>query len=96
MSKKVKVTLTLPEDAYAVGDKIAEKHKTKLAAWIWAKIRTEARKEFNLDLDNPTPEDELKISAWIDEQTKKKRKHAKRAKNGGKIHKRTELSRNDA
>lgn len=75
MSKKVKVTLTLPQDLYAVGDQIA-KHQDKesLSAWIRAKIRSDARNDFGLDLDNPTPADREKIERWVEEQIRTKRR----------------------
>ena len=76
MSKKVKVTLTLPEDVYAVGDKIADQEVTTISAWIVSKIRSDAHKKFGLDLDNPTPEDREKIVQWIEEQTRKKRRRS--------------------
>ena len=74
MSSKVKVTTSLPEAEYAVGDKLSGGN---LSAWIAKKIRVEAREKYGIDLDNLKPGDEAKIAKWISENTEKKRKHSK-------------------
>jgi hypothetical protein len=78
MNKKVKVTMTLPPAEYAVGDQVAESDSLSFSGWVAAKIRSEARQKFNIDLDNVSEADREKILSWIDAQNGKKRKKGRR------------------
>ena len=84
INKRSPISITLPRAEYAAGCKLATGAGSSFSAWLGKMIRAKTREGFDLDIDNPTPDDVAKLEKWIAENTEEKRRHARKAKGRGK------------